>query len=364
MASIRALLLLPPPPTPPTPSDLRGAFYDPIRHIIQSLNRSINDGAVSTTLHVALPYPETSPEQRSTRAQSFEATQRLVAGVYSLLAAIYDEESVGLVAAPLIDSRLVLFDDTKPSGGAVACVFDLRSLANPKQAWSHVYSVEGEPGETTYRRFRHLSDAQWTHECVKGGLAVHRPGRSQAVRRDSLAHHRSDDAVAHASVVAGGSFYDLHFTNRLLLTMALFLVEPRAEGQDGPRRVVLGVFRDGGSADALVAWRERCARVVGFLLDVLGPFAALAEGGSGGGSGGVMGRSVAARYKMAVPSLSLAIECVAISDWSELALLERDATAVVVSSEGGGDVRGMNVSREAKGWGSLQTLTTSMASLE
>lgn len=97
------------------------------------------------------------------------------------------------------------------------------------------------------------------------------------------------------------------------------------------------------------------------MLDVLGPFAALAEGRSGG----VMGRSVAAaRYKMAVPSLSLAIECVAISDWSELALLERDATAVVVSSEGGGDVRAMNVSREAKGWGCLQTLTTSMVSPE
>ncbi|KAF4302621.1 hypothetical protein GTA08_BOTSDO14286 [Botryosphaeria dothidea] len=146
--------------------------------------------------------------------------------------------------------------------------------------------------------------------------------------------HRSDDAVAHASVVAGGSLYGLHFTNRLLLTMALFLVEParRRPGRPAtsrPRRFP----GTAASADALV--------------------------------GGVMGRSVAAaRYKMAVPSLSLAIECVAISDWSELALLERDATAMVVSSEGGGDVRAMNVSREAKGWGCLQTLTTSMVSPE
>jgi len=190
-------------------------------------------------------------QSSNSRRDSLEAIQRLLVGLYALLSTLYKQEitiSDGSSRdAVHLETRVILisydrqFDSnliTNVHPQSQSCLIDLPLLALCDRNWTHVFVVDGEPGERLYRQFMSFVNGRfstriggtWETERVGAGLAlqiVSHTRRKSANDNDSLGIVRTEEEKTTSSRVVAVIGYSglLTFDQKLLLTVALLLVE-------------------------------------------------------------------------------------------------------------------------------------------
>ncbi|KAI0014879.1 hypothetical protein F4780DRAFT_151100 [Xylariomycetidae sp. FL0641] len=226
MEDMHALLLLPEPPQSTSSDHIRPALYHTLLSAIQRLSQNQLSGRTAE-LDIAVPLTRIGQTVHTHRAL-FGVVQGLVNNVYQLVKTIFDELGVSAEHYGSIDVRVLLVrdgDETTEEGRMFpAVVTSLYRLASSPRTWTQVFVVEGEQGETMYRRFQTLAwdrGAPW--DALFSGVQ-RLPGGIQIFIKDL---HTNGAAAAEPwgakqiGVFLGGGASE-HFADKWLLTMGLF----------------------------------------------------------------------------------------------------------------------------------------------
>ncbi|KAI9774154.1 MAG: hypothetical protein M1840_005247 [Geoglossum simile] len=370
MAAAYGLLLLLSPPSPPSPPALKAALDPPLTSALARLAKLAAASQQSALLDVAVPCPGFR-SGGETPAQLFGGVQRLLAGIYSLLAFIYDRDSIGSSGEGVVDTRVLLVY-YNPAGGSTTdsqnvpfspllppCVIELPSLARSGRCWTHIFVVESEPGEDIHRQFKLLAAGDigertspgWKTERVRGGIQVRTLGGAGSSVQGT------ESRAAYYDVVNGGTYDHLHFGHKLVLTMTAFLLETSSHSNNARRhsRIVIGVSEedpsnDEGYSQYMETWEARQRNVTDFLLAILDftPPSTTPPGISQEPETGPVGRVVTTKLH---PFLS--VEIIAHSDRYGPAINNENLSALVVSGKSRADAKAVNHKRKEKGWREL-----------
>jgi hypothetical protein len=191
-------------------------------------------------------------QSSNSRKDSLEAIQRLLVGLYALLSTLYNQEiaishassrdAIHLETCVILISYDRQFDSnliTNVHPHSQSCLIDLPLLALCDRNWTHVFLVDGEPGERLYRQFMAFVNGRfstriggtWDTERVGAGLALqiasHARRKSANDNDDSLGIVRTEEKKTTSSRIVAVIGYSglLTFDQKLLLTVALLLVE-------------------------------------------------------------------------------------------------------------------------------------------
>ncbi|KAI9857793.1 MAG: hypothetical protein M1813_008044 [Trichoglossum hirsutum] len=373
MAAAYGLLLLPSPPVSPSPPSLRAALDPPLTSALARLTKVAAASQKGAVLDIALPCPGFDPDRQNTRkrAQLFESVQRLLAGVYSLLALIYDRDSIDSSRGSGIDARVLLVNYSPVHNYAQdgwtafsserlpVSVVELPILAKSHRPWTHLFVVESEPGEEIYKQFMSLATGgigerirpDWKLERVRGGLQIRIAGEAEKLQ-ESLERASQRD---HYNVAIWGAYDHLHFGHKVLLTMAAFLVEPFSPSENVQHgKIVIGITEEDSLnqkkyAEYVESWEVRQKAVTNFLLAILDftPDTLPLEA-SHRSEPTPNGRAAITRLR---PYLT--IECVAVSSPYGPAIANENVSVVVLSGSSRSDGKAVNELRRAKGWHEL-----------
>ncbi|KAI9775600.1 MAG: hypothetical protein M1839_001001 [Geoglossum umbratile] len=370
MAAAYGLLLLPPPPSPPSPPALKAALDPPLTSALARLAKIAITSSKGAILDLAIPCPGFDPNEQDgeTPAQLFGRVQRLLAGIYSLLAFIYDRDSIGSSGEGVVDARILLIYYNPVEGLArdgrdiplslelPPCVVELSTLTRSRRRWTHVFVVESEPGEDIYQQFKlfaaggisERSWPGWKAERVRGGLQI------RVAEKAELGVQITERRAAHYDIVIGGAYDHLHFGHKLVLTMTAFLAKPLSNSGNmrEPSRIVIGITEEDPPnnekySQYMESWEVRQKNVVDFLLAILEftppgisppEVSQKSELGPGG--------------KAVITKLHsyLSIEGVAAPYPYDPAMSNEKIWALVISGRSRGDAKEVNDRRAERGW--------------
>ena len=358
------LLLLPNPPSDISLPTIRAAYEQPLTDVLLKAS-SVSISVNKLSLEVAVYCPAVPAHPKRSRTTYYPYAERLVGLLYRVICLVCAERSIDVELGNDVESCVFLIgfgqDKNIDIGFTEGPVVDIESLALSPRAWSHVYSVESEAGESLLQKFVSLrkSVRLYSHprdfsiQRVTGGTSISVSEQTNSTMTDlpQLADTR------HYSIAVGGTFDHLHAGHKLLLTATAALLEPQlvSEGRK-ERTLVVGITGDDllkskKYAECLQGWEERHNAVYQFLLSLI-IFKDLSEN---------LKRTE--RFSEKVPNgraihyefySGLVIKCVEISDPFGPTITDESITALVISGETRAGGKAVNDKRTSKGWQVLE----------
>ena len=365
-------LLLLPPPLNISYSILKATYNNTLSLVLSSISEIASKSQSTAVLEIAVPCPDYCLLWESQRLV-YDQTQKLLAGLYSLISFICVRDSINTEGKGSIDARILLIEYSRdysyvgnkgllPSKPLQGPIIDLAGLALSQRAWQHVFSIRSLEGKILLEQFLHctysLNTARplWEITEVDPGISITLPTEGL---EDIQLHKYSGEA--HYSVAVGGTFDHLHAGHKLLLTMATSLLSLPIQS-DQRRRLVVGITQDEllknkNYADFLESWDVRQQNVFTFLLAILdfSPQGATPPDVYRGSRPGSNGYTVSIKL-----DLALEIECVAISDAYGPTITDMSISALVVSGETRGGGQAVNKMRKELGWPPLEVFEISV----
>lgn len=273
------LLLLPRPAENPTLEILRVAYGPGLTQALTDVSNSSNR-STSVTLDIAIAYDYLDLH--------YSQIQELLGLTYRLVCTICTEQSIDIQYDNDVDVRVTLFDTDRERSSAQVntkdiksqqrnCIIDLRSLAEIDRLYTHVYSLESEPGEELLQDYLRLrsGSSQPKHDFIlqriPGGLSV----RHQNSANDMRPIVSGGGFNHHHSVAVGGTFDHLHAGHKLLLTMTALVLQPDSSSDNTTERcLTIGITGDEllkkkQYIDEVEHWDTRQSTVQCFLLGIL-----------------------------------------------------------------------------------------------
>jgi phosphopantetheine adenylyltransferase len=364
----KSLLLLPPPPTNPSPEVLRAAYHPSITSALIRLS-SLNLQN-STILEVALSCPGLLSRLSRPMSELFADTQHLLAGLYTLVCDICEQNSIEQDGPQGLDVRILLttYDESEhPSNDWKAPlqstytgpVVDFQTFAFARRLWNFVFYVDGEQGVAIFNRYRKLSNlispSIRGEICrVQGGISLQ--STTTATITPQL-QSPSRPASCHSIVAVGGTFDHLHAGHKLLLTATALVLQPPVSPSNTERRLIVGItgdelLKNKKYAEYLMSWEQRQQSVVDFLTSIL----LFTRPGKeeiktiSFDEAATNGRAIHTELKRA----AVTIECVEIQDPFGPTVTDEVISALVVSRETSSGGAAVNAKREGKGWKPLE----------
>ncbi|KAH0538264.1 hypothetical protein FGG08_005135 [Glutinoglossum americanum] len=368
----RSLLLLPPPPSLFLYPTLKAAYGAALSSVLSSVSETTSDSLEAAVLEIAVPIPYhyLPGHTQWPRSQIYDQTQKLVAGLYSLISTVCARDSIDIEGKGGVNARILLIayssdltytndDGFMPGKSLQGPIVDLPTLALSRRAWQRIFSVHSEEGELLLKQFLDLTDhiygsgskrPCWDVKRVDGVADINTP----------IEKHQGDQLLEpnrkiHYSVAVGGTFDHLHAGHKLLLTMTALLPEPHGL-LNQQRRIIVGITQDEllknkKYAEFLESWEDRQQGVSSFLLALLdySPPEATSPDICQVSRSGPNERVVHIKLD---PTLE--IECVAISDPFGPTITDKSISALVVSGETRGGGQAVNAKRGELGWSALE----------
>jgi phosphopantetheine adenylyltransferase len=275
MAPPQALLLLPPIPEPATYPSVKVAYHAPLLLTLRKLKESIPGRSI---LDIVLPCPHLWSQSRRPHGAAYDATQLAVSNIYKLICVIAARHGIEVadVEGDSIDVRVILLayprdGDLKGgrvTGNLLGPVIDLDVLARSGRPWNQVISIDTEQGDRLLKNFQSASgNKAYQFEKLRGG-----------VTQISTLETSKSNGVTHYcdSVVIGGTFDHLHIGHKLLLTMALFALDPPDPDAEEPKIKVVTIGMTSADllakkkyAELLQSWKTRTDRTHAFVQGIV-----------------------------------------------------------------------------------------------
>ncbi|KAI1810209.1 cytidylyltransferase [Poronia punctata] len=275
-----SLLLLPPPPHPANHAVLKAAYLPPIRDAITKLRKDGVRSEKGSVLIVGIASFILAGHSSRQKSFSWPEAQSVLAGVYSIVAAICTQLSIpsDTRAGPESVDVRVVFVDHDPStpfvGGPPVIEYNntvivgLPTFASAYHPWKQIFHVNSEAGHGVLSSYLKLFE------------------RVQTLRQDQLAVVDSGmsftqnvmmpqpQTETYSVVCLGGTFDHLHPGHKLLLTAAALLLNVPETTTDKPARLIIGVTGDEllkrkKFAEFVEPWDLRVANAVEFLASIL-----------------------------------------------------------------------------------------------
>ena len=336
----KSILLLSSPPSPPTPSSLHAAYYEPISAAVEKV-----PGSSLLVVAVAARF---QPWQWS-RLQS------LLAGLYSLLASIQSKSDFH------VESDVVLVDhvpgrayppDAGPTSDTSSTIFDLGTVASRSERWANIFHHSTESGFELVNSFLQVAERSQTilqkHIiAIPGGLSL-----NVADQKHEPASQTDEPESRYKGVILGGTFDCFHPGHKLLLQAAVLLLHLPTPGSATTSQAT---FTVGISSDALLRnkkfaselepWPVRAQSVIDFLSTVLSSPLSPEDQITIGDEKEIHANFCGGR---------LLLRCVNIQDVYGPTVSERGLDALVVSRETRGGGKAVNDKRKEQGWHELK----------
>ena len=278
-STYHCLLLLPSLPSDLSLISLKVAYGPALNHVLKQLAHVTANTAKDSDRVLTIAVADNGRSH-----SGYSESQRQYALMYRLTCNLMTDMSIDVWFGNDVDVRIALFHSTRrlqPDENAVGPDMrfgSLLDLAKSPYPWSHVYSVETEPGEALLREFMRAGRASTStlrqdllYTRVPRGLTVQKadneplPAEQQSV----------DSWNSHRSVAVGGTFDHLHAGHKLLLTMTALVLEPTS-GLDASKRTYLTIGITGDDLlhnkkyrEEVETWEQRQSSVQRFLLDFL-----------------------------------------------------------------------------------------------
>ncbi|KAF2402762.1 hypothetical protein EJ06DRAFT_519787 [Trichodelitschia bisporula] len=330
-------------------------------------------------LDIALPLPHLTLD--SNRAPLFTRTQRALANIYKLIAAVAAAHSIPLAGANALDVRVLIlaYPFTFPAWPykQIGPTYSLEALVLGR--WGNLIAVPSPRGAALRDEFLKLRDDWFKWEGAPKikvisadtdeGPEPNEPGPEPADEPVEA----GDDPVR--TVVVGGTFDHLHLGHKLLLTMTAFALdswgfdELDLSGNNEKARMVIGLtaaaqLASKKYAEYLEPWDQRYRAVHGFLEAILrvayvGPTrdqGRISETWDEGPNGHVV--------KVDIPRQCMRIEYVEIWDPFGPTITEPEMDALVLSAETRAGGKMVNDKRVEKGWKPLKVLEVDVLDAE
>ncbi|OAA73389.1 Rossmann-like alpha/beta/alpha sandwich fold protein [Cordyceps fumosorosea ARSEF 2679] len=382
-----ALLLLPPPPTPSTRLALTSTYRAPLTAVLSALAVESRQSRRPVLLLVAVAAPILTPSGGALR---WRAAQTLLAGIYSIIAAVCAEQGVqtdlGAAATATtasVDARVVLVDHARGrtyskaadgsfsrKGTTSAAVLDLAGFATRVTGpWTRIYHPSSEAGYELLRAYLELAEGRQVVRQnqivpVPGGISI---STAAAATAKEDAPGEAEDK-SYDTVILGGTFDHLHPGHKLLLHGTALLMrlpesrDPAAATSPPPSTLIVGIsgapmLRTKKYADELESWETRCRGVLSFLATIFN--VAPPSSASAGAAQPEVGYRVehVPEGPSAGPELhgtyadgAVRVRCTVLNDPFGPTVDERAIGAICVSGETRGGGRAVNDKRAAKGW--------------
>ncbi len=368
-----SLLLLPAPPTPVNPPSLNSAYSAPIAAVLSKLAQTSAATRAASSLVIAIASPILSAGPPQSRTVRWNSAQSLLAGVYSIVAALCAEHNIKSdigAGAGSVDARVLLVDHeparnySKASGSSsyeTNCtpVLDLASFATTVMPWSAVYHPSTEAGYELLAAYLALAEGKQTFVqkqlvAVQGGLSLSL-AQSQASLTDTSSSTTASHDKIYNTVILGGTFDHLHPGHKLLLdATALLLRMPRLDSSASTSTstptstFIIGITGDAmlqnkKYAEELESWDARARSVLSFLGTIFNttPTPQMAKGPSG--------MEMQASYVDG----TVLVRCCDLQDAFGPTITEEAIDAIVVSGETRGGGQAVNDRRKDRGWHAL-----------
>ncbi|KAL2756182.1 hypothetical protein ACRALDRAFT_2035221 [Sodiomyces alcalophilus JCM 7366] len=353
-----SLLLLPPPPTPATRVSLSAAY----RPSLQAALTKTRNHDRPTTLFIAVVSPILSGTSSRDKRLSWSHAQSILAGLYSLVAAICADAGIpGEVGGGpgSVDARILLVDDHDPVGrygeagnkAAVVAnntaVVDLATFACTYRPWNLILYPEGEAAYRVRASFLECAERRQTIlqsqlVAVESGLTMNDKTTAAQAATDidgASGHGGRGGPQSYQTVCLGGT--------------------SRNAGSSKSSRFIVGITGDAllknkKFAEYVQAWDERALAVVDFVSSLLD---LRDEGwketwGSTGPARSITRREPG-RIEAEFRDGTVKLECVEIQDAFGPTITDEGVESLVVSGETRAGGQAVNERRKSLGWKEL-----------
>ncbi|EJP70926.1 cytidylyltransferase-like protein [Beauveria bassiana ARSEF 2860] len=397
-----ALLLLPPPPSPSTRLALNSLYHAPLSAVLATLAAQSRQTRRPALLLIAVAAPVLTHSSLrgggSTSVVRWHAAQSLLAGVYSIIAALCAEQGVqtDLGSAPTatagsVDARVVLVDHERgrsyrraPDGSYQThngtAVLDLAGFATTVRGpWDKIFHPSSESGYELLKAYLLLAEDRQVFKQgqmvpVPGGISISPAAATGAITTTTTTTGNEADGKvdtqehkSYDTVILGGTFDHLHPGHKLLLHGTVLLLQLPKPGQaSSPSTVIIGVSGDPmlqnkKFADELESWDTRSRSVLAFLATTLH---VSPPGDATAATAAVTPSSYRVERIVAGPSGgpelhavyadgAVRVRCTVLEDPFGPTVDEEPIGAICVSGETRGGGRAVNEKRAAKGWHAL-----------
>lgn len=360
-SSPSSLLLLPSPPSPLSRTTLNSAYHAPISAAITATSKLSLTLPRPAVLVIAVATPILS-SSTTTRRLRWEEAQYILAGVYSIIAAVCSELDIACYADAgqgSVDARVILVDHesgkeyTKLPDGSyenyTTNVLNLASFASNVAPWVSIFHPSSEAGYELRGAFLTLAESgrhPIKHEqvvAVPGGLAITSPTTKSDVKPKT----QDND---YNTVCLGGTFDYLHPGHKLLLhaTVLLMHLDPSKTSEMIIGISVQDLLKNKKFAQELQPWEIRVNNVLRFLSTVLNESATTYDAPPA--------KAVAATSEKPAEMQAtflggrVLVRCVELLDPFGPTTEEKDIDAIVVSGETRSGGKAINDKRTAKDW--------------
>ncbi|KAM3513493.1 hypothetical protein MY11210_002881 [Beauveria gryllotalpidicola] len=396
-----ALLLLPPPPSPSTRLSLNSLYRAPLSAVLAALAAQSCQTRRHVLLLVAVAAPVLTRDSRGgggggRSVVRWRGAQSLLAGVYSIIAALCAEQGVQTDLGPAptattgsVDARVVLVDHARgrsyrraPDGSYQSyngtTVLDLAGFATTVTGpWDKIFHPSSESGYELLKAYLLLAEdrqvlKQGQMVPVPGGISIS-PAAGATTTTTTTTGKEADGEVdtqdkSYDTVILGGTFDHLHPGHKLLLHGTVLLLELPKPGQtSSPSTLIIGVSGDPmlqnkKFADELESWDTRSRSVLAFLastLHVSPPGEATAAAAAAATPSSYRVERVAAgpsggpELQAVYADGAVRARCTVLEDPFGPTVDEEPIGAICVSGETRGGGRAVNEKRAAKGWHAL-----------
>jgi phosphopantetheine adenylyltransferase len=350
----RFLLLLPPAPLPLSPSSLRTAYGETLSQVLKEVATHSSDSTKAAVLEIALACPHLVDASQTPRSKLYDQTQKLLAGLYSLICTVAAKDGVNVEDEDGVDVRVltVAFESGAAQEGSKSGEFgpviSLTTLARSGRTWQYAFGVESEDGEAMVKAFVAAKRAQ--DDTRPASEKTSQPANSKAL---------------HNHVAVGGTFDHIHIGHKLLLTMTIFAVDEASSSS--PRVATIGITGDQlltkkKHAEVLESWEDRYRSVMSFV-DAIVDFSSPSSSGqrhvSVRDDPGPNGKSMDVAY----PN-GLEVRCTEIQDPFGPTITEEGISALIISAETRAGGKAVNDKREEKGWKALEVFEVDVLDAE
>ncbi|KAI9664248.1 MAG: hypothetical protein M1831_002427 [Alyxoria varia] len=361
-----ALVLLPSPPDPATSPTISAAFKKPLDAVFKDVAQENTASSGPAKIDIVIP---SAKGQCFSRARHFGKVGKIIARTYSLVSSLFGQRGLSLEGPKAMDVNILplAWDpgheytiSSESSQRRLDCLVGLPALVASQRPWDRLFIVDGEKGYRLYRQFRELTvhrkgegplqSLSSAPTTIPGGLVLHNPSSTQATRH--LIRRE-----AHRQVMTVGAFNNLGFEQKLLLTMAAFLVEPPQPARDFDDlpldpKLLVGIVDDSkDSSDAPVEnrppYQNRKAAVASFF-DAVTNFRPPASDSFGSTGSSDVGRSRDALMIYDYERITAPSDLAANNELLTAAVLPAGLIASDVTVE---------QSRLAKGWNPLESFS-------
>lgn len=345
-----SLLLLPAPPTPSTRASLSAAYEPPLTAVLTKLRASSADQL--SPLVIGLTCPILRGPSANAKTLCWKTAQALLAGLYTVVAAVCAREGIATDVGAGVDVRVVLVDHDRKrtyypgfdGGFGANCtpVLDLAAFATKVRPWKTVYHINSEEGYELLSTFLKFAEGkqpilQQQLVVVEGGITL--TTQDQPSR---------EEVQGYGTVCLGGTFDHLHPGHKLLLHASTLLLKipPSESGQTC--ELIVGISGDEllvnkKYAQELQPWPQRAANVLSFLHSLLDYIT----------TGTPATTSYPDELVATLRDGTVHVRCVNIHDAFGPTVTQEAVDAICVSRETRSGGQAINEKRVTKGWREL-----------